>query len=53
MVRCPFHGDRNPSLSLNLSKGLWKCHSCGKAGMRELAAGVRVLEAGSSEPGEA
>ena len=32
MVRCPFHGDRNPSLSLNLSKGLWKCHSCGKGG---------------------
>ena len=32
MVRCPFHDDRNPSLSLNLSKGLWKCHSCDKGG---------------------
>jgi len=31
-VRCPFHEDRNPSLSLNLVKGLWNCHSCGQSG---------------------
>jgi putative DNA primase/helicase len=31
-VHCPFHEDRNPSMSLNLAKGLWNCHSCGKSG---------------------
>ena len=31
-VRCPFHEDRNPSLSLNLALGLWNCHSCGASG---------------------
>ena len=31
-VRCPFHEDKNPSLSLNLAKGIWNCHSCGKSG---------------------
>lgn len=29
-VRCPLHDDRNPSLSLNILKGVWYCHSgCG------------------------
>ena len=31
-VHCPFHEDRNPSLSLNLAHGLWNCHSCGASG---------------------
>ena len=31
-VRCPFHEDKNPSMSLNLAKGVWNCHSCGKSG---------------------
>jgi hypothetical protein len=31
-VHCPFHEDKNPSMSLNLAKGIWNCHSCGKAG---------------------
>jgi hypothetical protein len=25
-VRCPFHKDRKPSLSLNLDEGIWRCH---------------------------
>jgi len=25
---CPFHKDRNPSLSVNLNTGLWYCHGC-------------------------
>lgn len=29
---CPFHPDRNPSLKVNLEKGLWKCHGCGAGG---------------------
>src|ERR1700678_3100027 len=33
-VKCPFHKDRNPSLSLNLAKGAWQCHAgCGKGGL--------------------
>jgi RecA-family ATPase len=31
-VHCPFHKDENPSLSLNLAKGLWNCHSCNASG---------------------
>lgn len=31
-VRCPFHEDKHPSMSLNLAKGLWNCHACGQGG---------------------
>jgi hypothetical protein len=31
-AHCPFHEDKNPSISLNLAKGVWNCHSCGKSG---------------------
>ena len=38
MVHCPLHEDRRPSLSLNLTKGVWWCHACGKGGgVRRLA----------------
>ena len=30
--RCPFHPDRNPSLSLCLDRGLFHCFSCGASG---------------------
>jgi hypothetical protein len=29
---CPFHGDRHPSFSANVEKGVWYCHACGKGG---------------------
>jgi DNA primase catalytic core len=29
---CPFHADKNPSLSINPSKNLWQCFGCGAAG---------------------
>ena len=29
---CPFHGDRRPSLSVNPTKQLWRCWSCGIGG---------------------
>jgi DNA primase len=29
---CPFHADKNPSLSLNPTKNLWQCFGCGAAG---------------------
>ena len=31
-VRCPFHDDNNPSLSINLKAGWYRCHSCGEKG---------------------
>ena len=36
-VRCPdrdahSHGDRNPSGSVNLGKGSYRCHACGLSG---------------------
>jgi DNA primase len=38
MARCPLHEDRTPSLSVNLSNGLWVCFSCGeKGGLAKLA----------------
>lgn len=32
MVRCPIHGDRDPSLSVNRDNGLWLCFACGAKG---------------------
>ena len=33
-VRCPFHQDRTASLSVNVDKGVWKCHAgCGQGGL--------------------
>lgn len=29
---CPFHPDEHPSLSIDLERGLWFCHSCGEGG---------------------
>ena len=32
LVTCPFHDDRTPSLSVNLSEGHFRCHACGAKG---------------------
>ncbi|MFA5325760.1 MAG: DNA primase [Bacteroidales bacterium] len=29
---CPFHQDKNPSMSVSPARGIFKCFSCGKAG---------------------
>jgi len=29
---CPFHGDKDPSFSVSMEKGLWKCFGCGLGG---------------------
>lgn len=51
---CPFHPDRDPSLSIDVEKGLWNCHGCHVGGdaftyveLRyglDFAAAVRHLE---------
>lgn len=38
VVRCPFHDDRLPSLSIDLDRGLWICFGCGlRGGLSSLA----------------
>lgn len=32
MAHCPMHEDNTPSLSYNLDRQVWKCHSCHKGG---------------------
>lgn len=54
-IRCPFHDDRTPSLSIDPDEGLWFCHACAFGGdaislvMRlrhvDFAAAVRELAA--------
>lgn len=37
--KCPFHEDKNPSLSIDLIKGVWKCHAgCGAGSVIDLLA---------------
>lgn len=31
-VKCPFHDDRNPSASVNLTKGRFNCFTCEMSG---------------------
>lgn len=31
-IKCPLHDDKDPSASLNLRSGLWKCFVCASAG---------------------
>lgn len=49
MVRCPFHEDSNPSLSVDTAKGLFHCHGCKVAG--SVIDFVRLKE--NISPGEA
>lgn len=32
MVKCPFHDDKNPSMSINTNSGLFHCFGCGASG---------------------
>ena len=31
-MRCPLHGEANPSLSVHLERGNWRCFACGAVG---------------------
>ena len=42
-VRCPFHSDSTPSMSINLKDGEWFCHACDLGGGM-LHFEMRVLE---------
>ncbi|MDG0025950.1 CHC2 zinc finger domain-containing protein [Trinickia sp. Y13] len=49
-VRCPIHGESNPSLSIHLERGNWRCFACGEAGGDALelyrrARGLRFTQA--------
>ena len=47
-IRCPLHRDSNPSCSINVSKGVWICHTgCGKGSLRSLA--KRMVNISDSE----
>jgi len=41
---CPLHNDNRQSLSINLEKGLWKCHAgCGQGNVFQLARRLRKM----------
>lgn len=31
-IQCLFHDDSDPSMSVNVDKGFYKCHACGASG---------------------
>ncbi len=35
MIICPFHDDKNPSLSVDLDQGVYHCFGCGASGCRQ------------------
>ncbi len=47
-VRCPFHDDRQASVSLNMESGLWTCYACGEGGN-----GYQFLVKRGTNPAEA
>lgn len=48
-VLCPFHDDRNPSLSINAEKGVFNCFACGaKGGFVDLYSEVNGLDPAES-----
>lgn len=44
---CPFHTDKNPSLSFNNERGLWNCFSCHKKG--DIITMIKMLEEKNAE----
>lgn len=62
MVRCPFHHDDSPSMSVDLDRGLWVCFGCGEKGsvfslahrlneeIDETALLLRAYEAAAASP---
>ncbi len=49
VVRCPLHDDEDPSLRIDVGRGLWYCDPCGQGGdairLWELATGAGFREA--------
>lgn len=42
MGRCPFHSDRNPSLSVSRTKKLFHCFGCGAGG--DILAFIKLID---------
>ena len=50
-LRCPFHEDKTPSLSVNLDKGVWKCHTgCGEGGILDFEAKFSGCDRDTAKP---
>jgi hypothetical protein len=48
-TRCPFHEDRNPSLSVNVATGQWNCHAgCGGGSMFEFEMRLHHVDYGEA-----
>jgi putative DNA primase/helicase len=48
-VKCPFHDDRQASLSVHVDKGVWKCHAgCGQGGIVEFEKRISNCEASTA-----
>jgi len=41
---CPFHHEKNPSLTVNRDKNVWKCFSCGESGKGAISFVMRYLD---------
>ena len=60
MCLCPFHDERTPSMSVNVDRGLYKCHGCNAEGnaynyltrARKLqpAEAMKILDDGTGKP---
>lgn len=49
-VRCIFHDDENPSLSVNLVKGFWQCHAgCGGGGVNDFKKKLGISTNGTAQ----
>src|SRR5690349_21888953 len=44
-ISCPWHEDQHPSCSLNIEKGVWKCHAgCGDGNLLEFVHRMETKE---------
>ncbi|RYZ77787.1 MAG: hypothetical protein EOP05_00550 [Proteobacteria bacterium] len=50
-ARCPLHPDTNPSFSISIRTGLWKCHAgCGAGDLFQLYGRLRGIDSKKQFP---